>query len=89
MPPSLSPDPVAHVPPQLRKFCEAMDAHLARYIGPLADELCREAMQAWTQHHKKIPLAELRAYARLLAAYIPDAEQCRKFETEANAFLRK
>jgi hypothetical protein len=66
-----------------------MDAHLARYIGPLAGELCREAMLAWTTHHKKLGMAELRAYARLLEAYIPDPGQCRRFDAEIAAFLKK
>ena len=66
-----------------------MDGHLARYIGPLAAELGAEAMQAWTQHHKKLTLAELRSYARLLAAYIPDPAQCKRFEAEMIAFLKK
>jgi hypothetical protein len=77
------------VPPHLLKACQAMDAHLARYVGPLAPELGREAMQSWTAPGKRLGLADLRAYARLLAAYIPDPDQCKKFEAEMTVFLKK
>lgn len=78
----------APVLPKLLSICRDIDKVFGRYVGPIAAELCAEALSAWTASGRKTRPTDITAYIALLSVHIPHAAQRLGFESEARRYIK-
>lgn len=69
--------------PLVLRIRERIDAAYARYVGPIAAELCREEFERWIKDGQVGPSA-LHRYISYLARYIGDETTRRAFISDAS-----
>ena len=74
--------------PVVQRMRSQIDEIFRRCVGPIGAELGEEAFAVWVKTGNKTRPSELAGYIALLAAHIPDAQQCKQFEADAKACIR-